>query len=215
MELSHLEIENYCAAHSSLGTNLQQDLIKYTEGNIHGSQMLSGIFQGTLLTIISKSIQPLRILEIGTFTGFSALCLAEGLRKDGNLISFEIDKKLKSVHDQFIEKSSFADKIEIIYGDVNIILPTMKTLFDLVYIDGSKKDYPSLFNLCLEKLAPNGSILVDNVLWKGKVLPGYKEEPDKNTAILKDFNNTVSGNEKLLKILLPIRDGLYWIMKKE
>ena len=214
MNIPHEQLEAYCEAHSSGAATLQQALIDHTEANHAGAGMLTGAFQGVLLTLISRSIRPQRILEIGTYTGFSALCLAEGLTPDGKLTTFEIDEKLKPTHDQYVARSARANQIDIVYGDVNALLPAMDEKFDLVYIDATKKDYPALLDLCLEKLAPGGSILIDNVLWKGKVLPDYSGETDRNAEILKKFNTEVGNNEKLLSIMLPIRDGLYWIMKK-
>ena len=213
MNISQELIEHYCETHTSRINPLLAELIEYTESNHTGAGMLTGAFQGIFLSMLSRTIQPKNILEIGTYTGFSALCMTEGLQAEGRLYTFEINPKLKATHDQFIRNHPKGSQIEIIYGDANVLLPEMDIIFDLVYIDGTKKDYAFLLETALEKLSPHGSILVDNVLWKGKVLSTEEIQKDKNTAILALFNSSVAADPRFTKIMLPIRDGLYWIMK--
>jgi predicted O-methyltransferase YrrM len=208
MNLLYDLIEEYCEQHSSSVDSVKQALIAHTIAHHTGHHMLSGSFQGVLLEMISKSIRPRQILEIGTYTGFSAICLAEGLTDDGELWTVEIDDRMRDTHAQFLTDP----RIRVLYGDVKELWPTIVATFDLIFIDAAKKDYESLLYLCLEKLNPGGSILVDNVLWKGRVLG--EESPDKNTDVIRQFNEIVSKDERLQKILLPVRDGLYWIMKK-
>lgn len=208
MNIPHHELEKYCEEHSSAISARLQELIDYTLEHHTGGQMLSGPYQGIALQMLSKAIRPQRILEIGTYTGFSALCLLEGLSANGELWTIEIDERMRSTHELFLTDP----RIRVLYGDVKEIWPQINCTFDLVFIDAAKKDYETLLYLCLEKLNKDGSILVDNVLWKGRVLG--KENPDKNTEFIRLFNQQVHQDDTLLKILLPLRDGLYWIMKK-
>lgn len=173
--------------------------------------MLSGHYQGRLLSFLSKLINPLRILEIGTFTGYATLCLAEGLGEDGQIHTIEVNEELQLRLLAYFEESSSSEKIVLHIGEALKIIPTLNETFDLVFIDADKKNNHNYFELVLDKVRPGGLILIDNVLWKGKVL---EENPDKQTQSILELNNQIASDPRVEKIILPIRDGLYLIRKR-
>jgi predicted O-methyltransferase YrrM len=172
--------------------------------------MLSGHLQGRFLSFLSTLQQPTFILEIGTYTGYSALCLAEGLKENGKLITIDPNEETNVFAKKFIEQSSIKNKIELVEGDAQEIIPELKQKFDLVFIDADKKNYPNYYDLIIDKVNSGGLIIVDNVLWSGKVLD---EKKDSDTQIIHDFNQKVNNDSRVLNILLPVRDGLM-IMRK-
>jgi predicted O-methyltransferase YrrM len=169
--------------------------------------MLSGQFQGTLLSIISKLINPKNILEIGTYTGFSALCFAEGLQKDGTLTTIDINEELEEFTQQYFDQSPYKNNIDYKIGNAIDIIPTLNKKFDLVFIDADKENYIEYFNLVSERLNNNGIIISDNVLWSGKVL-NTPSKNDEETNILIEFNKTLNKDKRFETIILPLRDGL-------
>lgn len=173
-------------------------------------QMLSGRLQGRLLSLISKLISPKNILEIGTFTGYSALCLAEGLQENGKLITIEFDKELKKIIDKYINKTKYKDQIELIIGDANKIILDLEGTFDIVFIDAHKTDYLNYYNSIVTKMKTGGLIIADNVLWSGKVI---NELSDKTAKAIDDFNRYVKNDSRTENLILPIRDGLSLIRK--
>ncbi len=174
-------------------------------------QMLSGHYQGRLLSFLSKLINPARILEIGTFTGYATLCLAEGLSQDGRIHTIEINEELEPRLLAYFEEAASSKKIELHIGEALKIIPTLKDTFDLVFIDADKKNNYNYFELVLGKVRPGGLILIDNVLWKGKVL---EESPDKQTHSIIELNNKIASDPRIEKLILPIRDGLFMIRKR-
>jgi len=179
----------------------------YTQENIHGSHMISGHYQGRFLSLFSKMIAPKFILEIGTYTGYSALCLSEGLKKGGQLTSLERDKKLAHLHEKFLKQHP---QIKIIYGDALDIIPTLAETFDLVFIDADKVNYSRYFDLIIDKIRPGGIIISDNILWRGRITEKIKAE-DKHSKIIQaidNFNEKLHQDPRVEHIILPVRDGI-------
>ncbi|WP_439557855.1 O-methyltransferase [Dyadobacter sp.] len=206
------EIEEYSVAHTENESELLKSLNRETHANILNPRMLSGHLQGRFLSMISKMIRPDRILEIGTYTGYSALCLCEGLNPGGKLITIDINEELETFTRSFFERSSYSSSIKYIIGSALDLIPDLEDTFDLVFIDADKINYSSYFNLCLEKVKKGGFIIADNVLWSGKVIQeGIKL--DKDTKALLDFNRMVHEDSRVSNVLLPIRDGLMILQK--
>jgi predicted O-methyltransferase YrrM len=214
MEISDAKILNYCEEHSSEESDALKALNRFTHANVLQSRMLSGHLQGRVLSMISHMIKPNYVLEIGTYTGYSAICLAEGLSEKGKLITIDINPELEDVIVSHIEKAGFARKIQFIVGDAYQIIRTLPYEYDLVFIDADKLSYAKYYNQVLEKLKPGGFILVDNVLWSGKVVDEKELAKDKDTISLHAFNEMVMNDSRVEKVLIPIRDGLYLIRKK-
>jgi predicted O-methyltransferase YrrM len=169
--------------------------------------MLSGHFQGRVLSMLSNMIQPLNVLEIGTYTGYSALCFAEGLRTGGKITTIDINEELEDLVREFIQKSNFANNIEFILGDAMEIIPNLQNEFDLIFIDADKQNYSQYYDLAFDKLKTGGYIIADNVLWSGKVVEDYNTT-DRDTQLLMDFNKKVQEDKRVQNVLFPIRDGL-------
>jgi predicted O-methyltransferase YrrM len=162
--------------------------------------------------MLSKLLAPQSILEIGTYTGYSALCLAEGLRPEGQLLTIDINEELETRVRGYFESSEFAAQIEYVIGNAAQLIPTLSKSFDLIFIDADKQQYPLYYEQALDKLNQGGFILIDNVLWSGKVLDAKHQ--DKDSTLLRELNLKISEDERVEKVLLPIRDGLYLIRKK-
>lgn len=206
-------IYQYSDNHSSPPPQYLLDLERETHLKTLSPRMLSGTMQGRILSFLSKIIQPNYILEIGTFTGYSALCLAEGLREGGKLHTIEVNEEMSFLIDKYIGKANFQEKIEVHYGEAQKIIPTLNLLFDLVFIDADKKNNKNYFDLVLPKVRQGGLILIDNVLWSGKVvLPSEKQ--DRDTALIDGINKQLLAFENVEILLLPIRDGLMICRKK-
>ena len=198
-------IQQYCQEHTSPPSLILQDLERQTYLKTLAPQMISGYFQGRLLSMVSQMIRPKTILEIGTFTGYSAICLAEGLPPDGKLHTIEVNPEYQSLSHQYFTEAGLSNKIEQYLGDALTIVPQLNLTFDLVFIDASKVSYPIYFDLIFEKITSGGYILVDNMLWSGKVL---EDDDDPETATLRDFAKSLQDDSRIENILLPIRDGL-------
>jgi predicted O-methyltransferase YrrM len=173
--------------------------------------MLSGFFQGRVLSMLSHMVRPTVVLEIGTYLGYSALCLAEGLADDGKVITLDIQEDTNRVAREFVEKTEYSNRIEFHLGFATDIIPALPETFDLVFIDADKPNYSNYYNLVFNKVRPGGFIIADNVLWSGKVI---EEEKDENTQALHDFNKMVLADDRVANVLLPIRDGLMVSRKK-
>ncbi|MGE8429021.1 MAG: O-methyltransferase [Sphingobacterium sp.] len=173
--------------------------------------MLSGHYQGRVLSLLSKLVAPKRILEIGTFTGYATLCLAEGLQEDGILHTIDINAEQQERVQRYFDESAFADKISYHIGDAAVILPTLDETFDLVFIDADKKRNLYYFETIINQVPSGGLILIDNVLWKGKVLDS---KPDNQTKQIIDLNARLAQDKRVEKVILPIRDGLFALRKK-
>jgi len=167
--------------------------------------MLSGHLQGRVLSFISKLVNPTYILEIGTYSGYSALCLAEGLKKEGKLITIDPNEETNLLAQSFFNRSAYAHNIQLMAGSAKTVIPTLEQTFDLVFIDADKKNYAVYYDLVIDKVRSGGIIIADNVLWSGKVL---EEKKDEDTQTLHDFNKMVNEDKRVSNLLLPIRDGL-------
>ncbi|WP_342083017.1 O-methyltransferase [Dyadobacter sp. OTU695] len=206
------EIEEYSAAHTEEENALLKSLNRDTHANVLSPRMLSGHLQGRFLSMISRMIRPDRILEIGTYTGYSGICFCEGLNPGGKLITIDVNEELESFTRRYFDQSPFKDQIDYRVGNALDIIPTLTDTFDLVFIDADKINYSSYFNLCLEKVRSGGFLIADNVLWSGKVVEQLKKV-DKDTQALLDFNRMVHEDPRVSNILLPIRDGLMILQK--
>ncbi len=204
------DLAKYAEAHTTEESALLKRINRDTHAEVLRPRMLSGHLQGRLLSMISKMIQPKFILEIGTYTGYSALCMAEGLKPDGRLITIDVNEELKSRVQKYFDESGFASKIDFRIGDARKIIPTLDVEFDLVFIDADKENYSTYFDLVIDKAKPGCFILADNVLWSGKVV---EPKPDKDTKAILDFNDKVHNDSRVENILLPVRDGIMMMRK--
>ena len=201
------EIDDYVVAHSAKEPELLQQLNRETNQKVLQPRMLSGHYQGRLLSMISKLVRPEHILEIGTYTGYSALCLAEGMAENGILDTIDVNEELYDLQKKYFEASPWKEQIKQHLGDATEIIPTLKGDFDLVFIDADKPNYPKYFQLIMKKLKPGGVIISDNVLWSGKVVEPVKED-DESTKALLEYNKLLAEDERLETVMLPVRDGL-------
>lgn len=201
------KIDNYVVNHSQKEPELLQQLNKETWQKVLNPRMLSGGYQGRILSMISKLIHPKTILEIGTYTGYSALCLAEGLHKNGTLFTIDKNVELEDFAKKYFEKSLHNAQIKQLVGNALDIIPTLNEKFDLVFIDADKENYGNYFNMIIGKMNSGGVILSDNVLWSGKVVEKI-ESNDKDTQALVAYNELLNNDDRIETVLLPIRDGL-------
>lgn len=201
------ELENYIEKHSAAEPELLQQLNKETYQKILLPRMLSGHFQGRVLSMLSKILNPKHILELGTYTGYATLCLAEGLQNDGTIDTIDINEELEDIQQKYFSKSPFKDQIIQHVGNALDIVPTLNKKFDLVFIDADKENYINYWNLIVPMMNKGGIILSDNVLWSGKVLEEVQKN-DKSTPILLEYNKIVNEDSRVETVLLPIRDGL-------
>ncbi len=206
------KIEDYSFSHTSNESELLNKIARETHLEVLRPRMLSGHFQGRLLSMFSNMIKPKRILEIGTYTGYSALCLAEGLMDDGKLFTIDINEELEDRVRQYFKESEFNDNIRFLIGDALTIIPDLKEIWDLVFIDADKKNYTTYLDLVMSAVKPGGYIIADNVLWSGKVIDDQCDDED--TIALRNFNDTLMSDSRLELILLPVRDGLMVARKK-
>ncbi|MBO6878996.1 O-methyltransferase [Winogradskyella sp.] len=201
------KLDNYIVAHSEQEPRLLQQLTRETYQKVLQPIMLSGPYQGRVLSMISKLINPKNILELGTFTGYSTLCLAEGLQKSGEIHTIDINEELVDFQRKYFDKSGFGDQIFQHTGNALDIIPTIDKMFDLVFIDADKPNYSNYFHLVIDKLNSGGVILSDNVLWHGKVVEPL-EDRDKSTKAVLDYNTLLKNDDRIETVVLPIRDGL-------
>ncbi|POY35611.1 methyltransferase [Solitalea longa] len=211
MDIINKKINSYVEAHTDLEPEILNILNRETHLKILLPRMLSGHFQGRTLSMLSKMIKPKRILEIGTYTGYSAICLAEGLDKEGTLTTIDINEELEPFVRSFFEKAGVDDKIDYRIGNAVELIPSIDEEFDLVFIDADKKNNGTYYDLVFDKVKPGGYIFADNVLWSGKVTD---ETPDKDTRVIMLFNEKVQNDDRVENVLLPIRDGIMLIRKK-
>ncbi|APZ48059.1 methyltransferase [Polaribacter reichenbachii] len=201
------KLDEYVVNHSQQEPKILKELSKETWQKVLNPRMLSGAFQGRVLSMLSKLIQPKTVLEIGTYTGYSALCLAEGLSIKGKIITIDKNEELETLQNKYFEKSGFRNQITQIVGDATKIIPEIEDNFDLVFIDADKSNYVNYFNLIINKMNPGGIILSDNVLWSGKVVETLNPK-DLDTKILLEYNSLLNNDDRIETVLLPIRDGL-------
>ncbi|NBA77367.1 methyltransferase domain-containing protein [Emticicia sp. ODNR4P] len=209
MDFLPQNINDYSEQHTSPESDLLKKLNRDTHVKILQPRMLSGHLQGRYLAEVSYMMRPRRILEIGTYTGYSALCLAEGLVDDGKIITIDVNEELETFTRSFFDESPYADKIDYRIGDAGEIIPTLDEVFDLVFIDADKMNYTKYYNLVFDKVRKGGYILSDNVLWSGKVANVEEgKKIDKDTKNLLDFNKMCHDDPRTENILLPLRDGI-------
>ena len=210
MNFALKNLTKYCERLTTPHSALLYQLERETNLKTLAPQMMSGHLQGQLLSMLSKLIQPTVAVEIGTFTGYAALCLASGLAKNGKLYTMEVNEELEYLIRKYIDKAQMQDKIELTIGDAAEIIPNLPSPFDLVFLDAGKRFYADHFDLVIDKVRSGGMILVDNVLWSGKVTLA---KHDKDTQIIHAFNEKVLRDERVENVLLPIRDGINIIRK--
>lgn len=200
-------LENYISQHAEEEFEYLKALRAETHRKVIQPRMISGHYQGRLLSFISKLVKAHRILEIGTYTGYSALCLAEGLGDDGRLDTIEINEELIHIHEKHLHQSQYANQIRVLYGDALKVLPQLKDSYDLVFIDAKKALYNSYLDLVLPLMSKNSLLLADNILWSGKVVEEVADN-DKATNELLAFNKRLHEDPNFESIILPVRDGL-------
>jgi predicted O-methyltransferase YrrM len=205
------DILEYSEKYSQQEPEILQELNRETHLKILNPRMLSGFFQGRLLSVISKLIKPKKVLEIGTYTGYSAICIAEGMNKNGIIHTIDKNEELNTIQKKYFKKSGLENNIIQYNGCALDIIPKIEEKFDLIFIDADKENYINYFNLVIDKLNNNGVILADNVLWSGKVI--NSEDHDLTTNVLREFNKSVNNDNRVETILLPIRDGISIIRK--
>lgn len=206
-------LDKYVVDHSEQEPKLLQQLTRETYQKVLQPIMLSGPYQGRILSMISKLIRPKSILELGTFTGYATLCLAEGLNENGTLHTIDINEELVDFQRSYFDKSEFGEQIIQHTGSALDIIPQLDDTFDLIFIDADKPNYSNYFHLIIDKLNKGGVILSDNVLWHGKVVEPL-DEKDKSTKAVLDYNTLLKNDERIETVLLPIRDGLTISRKK-
>lgn len=201
---------DYAEQHTSDESPLLRELREHCYKHYEDSSMLSGFYQGRLLSMISKMVRPTYVQEVGTYLGYSAICLAEGLERGGMVYSLDSNEETNAVAQSFIDKAGLADKITLRLGDGIYVLPHLSGPFDIVFIDADKPNYSNYYNILFDKVRPGGFIIADNVLWSGRVLD---DEKDENAKALHDFNQKVMADDRVSNLLLPVRDGLMVVCK--
>lgn len=213
MEFITKDLSDYCENNTSPESDILAKLNRETHLKVVSPRMLSGHLQGRFLSFISKLQQPKLIVEIGTYTGYSALCLAEGLHPEGKLISIDVNEETSSFAKLFIAKTEYAHQIDLVLADAKEYVTTINEPIDLVFIDADKKNYLTYYQLIIDKIKSGGLIIADNVLWSGKITMPEKDM-DRETLALHQFNQFVQQDTRVENMLLPIRDGLMVIRKK-
>jgi len=202
----------YAEDFTSGESDVLQELRAHCYAHYEDSSMLSGFFQGRVLSMLSHMIRPNIVLEIGTYLGYSALCFAEGLAPEGKVITLDVQEDTNRVAREFVAKTEYRDKIEFHLGNALDVIPTLPHMFDLVFIDADKPNYSNYYNLVFDRVRSGGFIIADNVLWSGKVI---EPDMDENTQALHDFNKMVLADTRVSNVLLSIRDGLMVIRKDQ
>tara|TARA_Y100000022_G_scaffold121906_1_gene105473 strand:- start:4379 stop:5023 length:645 start_codon:yes stop_codon:yes gene_type:complete len=206
------KIFNYSLSKSSKEPKILNDLNRETHLKILNPRMLSGHYQGRILSLVSKIIKPKTVLEIGTYTGYSTICLSEGLDKNGSIHTIDHNEELLVIQNKYFKKAGISEKVKQYTGDAIKIIKKLNLDFDLVFIDADKENYPLYFDSIIEKVKPGGVIIADNILWSGKILEKVEEE-DYATKSIIEFNDKVKNDDRVETIILPIRDGLSLIRK--
>tara|TARA_B110000902_G_scaffold42720_1_gene46699 strand:+ start:2135 stop:2776 length:642 start_codon:yes stop_codon:yes gene_type:complete len=206
-------IEQYALEHSEVESTLLNELNRQTHIKVIQPRMLSGHLQGRILSLLSQSIRPKTILEIGTYTGYSALCMAEGLQKNGQLYTIDNNKEIAPFANKYFNKSSYKNLIKMIVGNALDVIPDLNLKWDLVFIDADKENYSNYFDAIIENVNQGGMIIADNVLWSGKVTKPTSKN-DVETQALKSFNEKVHSDSRVSNVLMPVRDGMMIMIKK-
>ncbi len=205
------KIHDYSEEHSDKSSALLDKVERYAYNHTMAPGMVSGRLQGRFLSMISKMLRPQVIVEIGTFVGYATLCLVEGLSEDGEIHTYEINDELEDFLVEVFEESEFNEKIRLHIGDAMELLPELDKIIDLAFIDAGKKDYGQYYEVIMSKMKSGGVILLDNVLWKGKVL---LDKADNTTTSIQELNRMIAADERVEKVLLPLRDGVFMVRKK-
>jgi len=205
------DLQNLLLQYCEPESELLQRINRETNLKVLMPRMLSGHYQGRVLSMLSKLVNPKRILEVGTFTGYATLCLAEGLHSEGKLYTLDINVELEDMVRRNFADSAYEKQIVYLLGDAMQNIPQLDEVFDLVFIDADKKNNGSYYDLVIDKVRPGGLIIVDNVLWSGKVL---SNQQDKDTRNIVTFNDKIAKDPQVEKLILPVRDGLFVIRKK-
>ena len=213
MSDSFCNIEEYILNHSDEEDPILAELNRETNLKILRPRMLSGHLQGKILEMISKMINPERILELGTYTGYSAICLAKGLQENGIFHTIEINDELEDIIRKYFTKAQIENTVKLHFGDARKIIPEINEQFDLIFIDADKREYLEYYNIVFDYVKPGGFILADNVLWSGKVID-LKSPDDEYTKGIFEFNEFIKNDDRVEKVILPLRDGLMLIRKK-
>ena len=208
MEFLPEEIALYAERYTQAEPELLAELNRHTWANVLMPRMLSGHLQGRMLSMLSKLLQPKTILEIGTYTGYSAICLAEGLAKDGVLHTIDINEELEDMVRPYFDRSGYGNQISLHIGNALEIIPALEGTFDLVFIDADKENYGHYFDLVIDRMPSGGLVIADNVLWSGKVADEKEVLKDEETAALHAFNQKVMADPRVENVLFPVRDGL-------
>ena len=206
-------IEQYALEHSEVESTLLNELNRQTHIKVIQPRMLCGHLQGRILSLLSQSIRPKTILEIGTYTGYSALCMAEGLQKNGQLYTIDNNKEIAPFANKYFNKSSYKNLIKMIVGNALDVIPDLNLKWDLVFIDADKENYSNYFDAIIENVNQGGMIIADNVLWSGKVTKPTSKN-DVETQALKSFNEKVHSDSRVSNVLMPVRDGMMIMIKK-
>jgi len=207
MEFLPKEIDEYAGKYTAEENKTLSDLNRETHIKVLIPRMLSGHIQGRILSMFSHMIRPKNILEIGTYTGYSAICFAEGMQPDGKLITIDINHELETMANSYFKKSGFENQIEMKIGNAMDIVPSLTKNFDLVFIDADKHNYSNYFDLVIDKVNKGGFIIADNVLWSGKVTTD-EVNTDKDTKALDEYNKKIHEDPRVENVLMPVRDGL-------
>jgi predicted O-methyltransferase YrrM len=214
MDFLSPELQQYITQHTSPEPALLQQLNRETHTNVMKPRMLSGQVQGRFLAMLSQMIRPQQVLEIGTYTGYSAICLAEGLAPGGLVHTIDVNEELEDMVRRYLAQAGLTEKVRYYLGPALEIIPTLDYAFDLVFIDADKINNARYYELVLDKVVPGGFILVDNVLWSGKVTQQTGKKVDADTQSILDFNARIQADDRVENLLLPLRDGLMMIRKK-
>lgn len=218
MQIVDKKIEEYCIAKSNLPSADCDRIEDYTRANVHGSQMLIGKMEASFIGFLLRSISAKRVLELGTFTGYSALTMAENIPEDGEIFTVDINESTVALAKEFWSKSQHGHKIKSLLGNGLDIIPTLKAPFDFVFIDADKRNYIDYLKLTVPMLSPRGIIVIDNALWSGRVVPGAElsgsDLHDRNTEFIRLVNDYIASEPTLYGTLLPIRDGMFLVTKK-
>ena len=212
MDFLPADIQRYSSLHTSPTSLLLAKIERETQLEVLKPRMLSGHLQGRLLSMLSCMMRPTRILEIGTFTGYSALCLAEGLAPNGLLCTIEYNEELIPRIQGYFDESTYKSQLRVIHGKAAEVIPTLDETWDLVFIDADKENYPTYYELILPRLRAGGVLLIDNVLWSGKVVD--PSETDRKTESIRSFNEMIHQDSRVENLLLPFRDGLTIVKKR-
>ncbi|MDQ3710964.1 MAG: O-methyltransferase [Acidobacteriota bacterium] len=215
MEIINSDVQDYAEKYTSSESEVLENLRRKTNFERDDKQMLSGFYQGRLLSMFSLMLAPHQILEIGTFTGYSALCLAEGLTADGKIITLDINEETNLTAKEFWAKTEYRDKIESRLGNASEIISNLDEIFDLVFIDADKPNYSNYYDAIFPKIKLGGVIIADNVLRGGKILDVETSGGDEDTVALHEFNRKVQSDERVSNVLLAVRDGLMIVRKEK